>query len=236
MVCFLGVGDRLYAQDILESIKKTAQMENEAKGNQETGNDGNLSYEDASKLESLLNYLDVKLSPYLPLLEELEDPNLKCLAMMLLYFNGYSQLELKAHGTDEAIACKKKYELYGMLLLANTNSTSIMYCPEGMDKLSNEELGEILSEFVYILRLEDRHPNKAYRELWIIYDRMLGRNGLLGRSAETIGDETPGPDDESSPASDGGIVRLLIKWFSPELFVRRTLWIGQEMESLGCSN
>ncbi|NND62755.1 MAG: hypothetical protein HKN48_06130, partial [Flavobacteriaceae bacterium] len=226
LLCFLGTNTDLQAQGILESIQKTAKMENERDGRQSNdsgseqgnGNQGNLSNSDAQAMESLFNYLDIKLGHYLPLLEELDNPNLNCFALMLIFLDSYSKLEQKAHAVPRS-ACQKKYDMYGMLMLANTSSNTIMYCPEGLNELTDEQLIAADRELnIKIFNLGDQHPNPAYRDLYEMYDLWIGNDGIFRLVDQDIGNETPGPE-QGYTGSEVRALRLFIEFFSPQRFI-----------------
>jgi|TARA_R100000479_G_scaffold51000_3_gene24128 hypothetical protein len=150
------------------------------------------------------------------------DSQMKCIYMMSAYVY---HLEILNQETEDISACKLKYDMYGMQLLAIASSTTIMYCPEGMANAGDEEIGE-LSRELYKLYMTDidtfgpeTRPVIKNLKTWI--------HELLYGPFRTL-------YNENGDNPFGSFISFLIAHFHPEFVLGKSLEIGQKMEALGC--
>ena len=202
--------------DLMDALKQTAQMHNEAnpegegETNQGTAPEGQNEWQEA---------WEKKMKEDAELLEALDDKYLSCIALMTLYVHEYVNLEDMAETQQD---CKMKYDLYGMQLLALSASTTIMYCPEEMSQLlqrDNQLYERWFNDFIDATQI--RNSILAI-QLRAKFSSLIGRYGEIESGTEY---------NELSPF----VLDYLIHFFRPEFIVYNTLEIGQKMEALGCS-
>ncbi|WP_297695439.1 hypothetical protein [uncultured Eudoraea sp.] len=167
------------------------------------------------------------------LLASLDTKYLKCTALMVLYVEAYLKL-VNEHkiGDITMSAC----DAYGMQALAMASSTTIMYCPEEMAQLSDEELKSIGDDFWAAIDQftevsdnpwigDKRHP--ILTKLLYIISKFFD-----GVEQQDAGDLSV---FDGSPDTPVHVIKYMIEFFRPRYIIPQTLKIGQEMEAMGCS-
>ncbi|NNK17992.1 MAG: hypothetical protein HKP49_02465 [Maribacter sp.] len=167
------------------------------------------------------------------LLNALDNKYLKCTALMVLYVEAYLKL-VNEHkvGDITMSAC----DAYGMQALAMATSTTIMYCPEGMAQLSDEQLKSIGDDFWAAIDQftevsdnpwigDKRHP--ILLKLQYIINSFF--NGVQEQDAGDLSVFGGSPD---TPIH---VIKYMIEFFRPRYIIPQTIKIGQEMEAMGCS-
>jgi hypothetical protein len=167
------------------------------------------------------------------LLDALDTKYLKCTALMVLYVEAYLKL-VNEHkiGDISMSAC----DAYGMQALAMASSTTIMYCPEEMAQLSDEELKSIGDDFWTAIDqftevsdnpwIDDK-PHPILSKLQYIIGKFFD-----GVAQQDAGDLTV---YEGSPDTPIHVIKYMIEFFRPRYIIPQTIKIGQEMEAMGCS-
>ena len=167
------------------------------------------------------------------LLSALDSKYLMCTALMVLYVHTYLKLANEHKIGDLSMsAC----DAYGMQALAMATSTTIMYCPEEMAQLSDEELkvigddfGNALSQFTEIS--DSPWVSDEYHPL-LVKLKYIIRNFFNAVQAQDAGDMTV---YNGSPDTPVHVIKYMIEFFRPRYIIPQTLKIGQEMEAMGCS-
>jgi len=167
------------------------------------------------------------------LMDALDTKYLKCTALMVLYVEAYLKL-VNEHkiGDISMSAC----DAYGMQALAMASSTTIMYCPEEMAQLSDEELKSIGDDFWAAIDQftevsdnpwigDKRHP--ILIKLYYIISKFF--DGVEQQDAGDLSVFSGSPD---TPVH---VIKYMIEFFRPRYIIPQTLKIGQEMEAMGCS-
>lgn len=167
------------------------------------------------------------------LLDDLDTKYLKCTAMMVLYVHAYLKL-VNEHkiGDITMSAC----DAYGMQTLAMASSTTIMYCPEGMAQLSDEELKSIGDDFgvaidQFTVVTDNPWVGNEYHPILIKLKYIIG-NFFDGVEEQDAGDLSVFGDSPDTPVH---VIKYMIEFFRPRYIIPRTLKIAQEMEAMGCS-
>lgn len=165
-------------------------------------------------------------------MDALDTKYLKCTAMMVLYVHTYLQLVNEHQLADITMtAC----DAYGMQALAMASSTTIMYCPEEMAQLSDEELKSIGDDFWAALDqfTEERGPwlDNEYHPI-LAKLKYIINNFFSGVQEQDAGDLSV---FSGSPDTPVHVIKYMIEFFRPRYIIPQTLKIGQEMEALGCS-
>jgi len=140
-IAWVSAAGNVNAQSIFDSLKKTAEMHNEARG--ETDNSQMSDEQEAQWNRGWQNIVDGNAEVLAAF-----DPDGSCVAMMVLYVYEYVNL---VDRTDRETDCKRKYDLYGMQLLSLSSSTTILYCRERLAAYSNERLGKVYADYFEIL-------------------------------------------------------------------------------------
>ena len=233
LVLFLVSGNSVHAQleGLMEAAQQITEMENEqdAQNNQGTnsnqGDNGMTPQQEewqrqweaeweAQQEEEFYNSLNSKYS--------------KCIALMANYVYMYLKLTNEHQFANTSVP---PCDAYGMETLVLASSTTIMYCPEDMSKLSHEELAKIVEEFKDALtqfRYTYGHSPKISDKFTYIIDRIR----------DTVEDQDAfGDFPDSTRENDEEIyyIKYMIELFRPRYIIPRTLKIGQEMEAMGCS-
>lgn len=167
------------------------------------------------------------------LFNDLDTKYLKCTALMVLYVHAYLKL-VNEHKIGEIgmSAC----DAYGMQALALASSTTIMYCPEEMAQLSDEELKSIGDDFMaainqFTVPADGPWDNPEYHpvlsKLHYIISSFL--NGVADQDAGDLSVYNGAPD---TPIH---IMKYIIEFFRPRYIIPQALKIAQEMEAMGCS-
>lgn len=206
------------AQDLLDALKQTAEMHNEANAQEHGSNEeGSEAAEDGQneweeELEKMMNENG-------DLLNSLDTKYLKCLAMMEMFVHAYLKL-VNEHklGDLSMSAC----DAYGMQTLALASATMIMYCPEGMKdpELNDEERAVLALEYASLVY--NQEPNWSKH----LYLHRHYNNWVRSEGYE-LGDQ--------SITDYHNYIVYLMEFFRPRYIIPQTLKIGQEMEALGCS-
>jgi hypothetical protein len=229
---FILLGDSISsAQDLLDALKQTAEMHNEAnaeeQGNNaegtETTGDGQNEWEEAWENEMEENT---------EVLEALDTKYLKCVALMVFYVHTYLQL-VNEHklGDITMSAC----DAHGMQALAMASSTTVMYCPEEMAQLSDEELKSIGDDFWAAIDqfTVDRGPwqDPEYHPILSKLQYIIA-NFFRGVQDQDAGDMSV---FNGSPDTPVHVIKYMIEFFRPRYIIPQALKIAQEMEAMGCS-
>lgn len=200
--------------NILEAIQQNA--EEGAYGEEHTAENQENVPEPTEEQREFMDKFKEMLEGEREKLDEFNDwsSQMKCIYIMSAYVY---HLEKLNEETEATVDCKLKYDLYGMQLLAIASSTTIMYCPEGMANIADEEMNELSEEFYFLMSSDNASPIVKKLQKWM---------GVLmyGPWAEfDFGDDI---------AKD--IIYFLIAYFHPNFVIGKPLEIGQKMEALGC--
>ncbi|WP_129652834.1 hypothetical protein [Flagellimonas olearia] len=154
----------------------------------------------------------------------------KCAYLIFKYKIEMDSLISKTNAEED---CKKKYDLYGMQLMALMSSTSIMYCTEDLfNKFTNggdfEELKPMVADITQILQedaekfeklAESNDFEQTFHAIYKDYDlRMLMDDS--GYSFDKL-------DEISKP-----ILAILLRYFHPLSLVTTTTEISKQMDKL----
>ena len=167
------------------------------------------------------------------LMDALDTKYLKCTALMVLYVEAYLKL-VNEHkiGDISMSAC----DAFGMQALAMASSTTIMYCPEEMAQLSDEELKSIGDDFWAALdqftEVSDNPWIGDKRHPMLIKLYYIINNFFNGVEQQDAGDLSV---FDGSPDTPVHVIKYMIEFFRPRYIIPQTLKIGQEMEAMGCS-
>lgn len=167
------------------------------------------------------------------MLNALDTKYLKCTALMVLHVGTY--LAIKEKHLLLPIGSMSACDALGMESLALATSTTIMYCPEEMAQLSDQELQSIGTDFIE--KMEELNPGNG------MY--MYGGDHYIGDLLEFIrskfyeayiGQEVEDISIEYEAAVEPvHILKYMIEHFKPQYIISRTLQIGEKMETLGCN-
>ena len=155
---------------------------------------------------------------------------LKCTAMMVLYLSNYFTLV-----DDHRLSYipMSPCDALGMETLALATSTTIMYCPEEMAQLSDEELRIIASEF------DERTDEFHNSPLGAAHDHEFANllYHIKRKFYDAVRDQDAGDLSvyRYSPEEWVHVMKYMIEFFKPQYIIPRTLQIAQEMEAMGCS-
>lgn len=162
----------------------------------------------------------------------------KCAYMVFKYKMEIDSLVAKTIAEED---CKKKYDLYGMQLMAMMSSTTIMYCSEGLYNLfyssnnteeeEEEKLKQLVEDVTEILgesaikfgawSYGRGDPLNDFQKTFLIFYQDFG---------EILDDSTPyfdKLDDVSKP-----LMGLLAKYFHPISLLGSTVEISKQMDKL----
>lgn len=160
----------------------------------------------------------------------------KCAYMIFKYKMEMDSLIAK---TNAAENCRKKYDLYGMQLIAMTSSTTIMYCSEGLYNLlfstdnSEEEqkkVNQLTTEITEIVTVG------AKKFMAWSYDRGDAPNDvektfiMIYQNAYELADDSSYQQKEDEVTSE--IMQALGIYFHPASLLRNTISISEEMDKL----
>lgn len=133
---FLLMGTGMQAQDFdLDDIMGEAQdFFGEAQDEAEKA-------ADTEAMKDFKKKLNEKIKVWGGFVNELDNysPEVKCTYMLLKYKKEFDSLVAK---TNAAENCKKKYDLYGMQLMAMASSTSLVYCSKDLGDLVGADTKE----------------------------------------------------------------------------------------------
>lgn len=219
--------------DLIDALKQTAEMYNEenAQGQESNGEGSAASSEGQNAWHE---EWEKKKEENSAILDALDDKNDKCLALMILYLHEYYSLVDLINSEQN---CKMKYDLYGMELLTLTSSTTIMYCPEGLDASDNK--AEIMKNFIdKFFVFEYDNPENVHLiggNTGHLERTALAENGNFSvKLADLIANF--GRENYDWETEDYGLfMESLISPFRPEFITTRLLTVGAKMEALGCS-
>lgn len=255
LLFFLGTGSTINAQiDLMDALKQTAEMHNEANGEDDGSNSAELTpQQEEWQAEWEAEWQHQQDAAFL---NSLGNKYLKCTALMVLYVHAYLKLanEYKLGELTMSVC-----DAYGMQTLAMASSTTIMYCPEEMASLSNQQLQNILHDFLRQFAehvgIDVSNPNrefteeeqnimetggpgndlwaKVWRKFWFIRNYAL--YGQTDNNGNVNVDDYVNIDEHDETDPDGILLKYMIAFFRPEFIISETLKIAQEMEALGCS-
>ena len=230
-------GSVLAQESLWDALKQAGEMYNEQHGIDESDQGGG---ELTPEQEAWKQEWDKKKDEYAEVLADLDDKNLSCVALMVLYVYDYDRLIAR---TERESDCRLKYDLYGMQLLSMTSSTTVMYCPEGLSMLSNEELGNVsqqyfelalghIPDYSFFDAPEGEGINGDWSEL-TTWQSLAVKTGILDDKYRDARDdyELAGGDLNENI----GFIRFLIEYFKPSYIVPRTLTVGHEMEVIAAA-
>ncbi|MGB5205599.1 hypothetical protein [Eudoraea sp.] len=210
-------------------IEAAAALENAGDEGQAEGNGEELTEEQ----QEWMDEWEKKKEENAELMDALDTKYLKCTALMVLYVEAYLKL-VNEHkiGDISMSAC----DAYGMQALAMASSTTIMYCPEEMAQLSDEELKSIGDDFWAAIDqftevsdnpwIGDKH-HPILTKLYYIISKFFD-----GVEQQDAGDLSV---FDGSPDTPVHVIKYMIEFFRPRYIIPQTLKIGQEMEAMGCS-
>ncbi|MCW5520568.1 hypothetical protein J1N09_12000 [Aureitalea sp. L0-47] len=219
------------SQDILGGIQQVAAMENEESG-VENSNEGSDEVQQQAE-----DWWDQEVDENAAFLAGLEDPDEKCIAMLMIWAHGYQKLKNETHDTAD---CKRRYDLYGMQILSLTAGNTMIYCTEDLYNYGEDDLGVIAEKFFdnyfenigeYIasstpdaeLRY-DGYGNKAFfaKKLhWVLdnfNDRSVKNNNL----------------SHSTSLYLGATLMDILNYLEPYNYIHNVALLGRAMDELGC--
>jgi hypothetical protein len=251
-------------QGLLDAVKTTAEMHNDQKESEdpENGGEGNndLTEEEKKKQEEMQKEFEKTMREYGEVIDEFNSPELRCMAMLIIYLYPYRALY---DMTEEAVDCKRKYDLYGSQLLALTSGQTIMYCSENLALLVENDPDRFESLYEEFVEVIDKNINIPYDQLKRDFDYRTRANPRQSKTQKEIREEVI-PDlkynlyaklllkawyitesmKQENPIGEGGVysdytendntIEFYINHFRPEYYIFRTLEIGRKMEALGC--
>lgn len=208
------------AQNLLDALKQTAEMHNEAHG-QSTEEAPNLSDEERQQLE---DYWKEKTKDGMEFINSLNKPNHQCLALIGLFNYHLFTLEQAA---DEEQNCKMKYDYLGLQSLMITGGLTFMPCAEKIYNLPVMERRQLVTEFHKSLYTCGNNgyvwtplAEKAPR---IVLQILIGFAHNEARRCST-----------QYEIHTDNLQWLLNYFFEPKKYVERILEIQRKMEALGC--
>jgi hypothetical protein len=235
------------AQSISESLRGLAEQYNEQQDDDAPDGETAANEPTEEERQEWADGWGKRFDENAEILGAMDNPELRCVAMMVLYVYEHESL---VDMTDREGNCKRKYDLYGMQLLSLATSTTIMYCPEGLNAYSNEQLDRIGSDYKSILmgNVSDRlfeeiqamfNESNSDDELpehgievsgWsrLVFKTMYLASALRGTNAGLV-------DVEAQLNVDAYFIRSLIRYFTPRYVLTKTFQISQKMEALGCA-
>ena len=220
LLLFLGSPTTM-AQDLLDALKQTADMHNQSRG-EESGNSNNQTNSGGSEWSEAW---DAEREENANVLDMLDTKYLKCTALMILYVDAYIKLkEDHKIGSVSMSEC----DAYGMQTLALAASTTIMYCPEEMVHLSDDELKKIAVDLDKV-RLDNLDRNLT--NLWLKF-LDISHWAIHGEAVQDLGDRR---NMQNSPDFWAYAIKYMITFFTPRHILGATLKIAEKMEALGCS-
>ncbi|KAB7531164.1 hypothetical protein F8C76_06625 [Flagellimonas olearia] len=165
----------------------------------------------------------------------------KCAYMIFKYKIEYDALVKE---TTAATNCSKKYDLYGMQLMAKLSSTSIIYCSEDLFNLINYSLGgeEIENRDARVRTLEKEifdiikiSRNTHRRDAMSLRDPEL--SDFEATFLEVFGYKNPDlMEDHFNHEADDSILAeingVLMAYFHPAQLLASTISISKEMDKL----
>lgn len=164
------------------------------------------------------------------LMDALETKYLKCTAMMVMYLGTYLYL-VDNHTLLDQVTMSE-CDALGMQTLMMASSTTIMYCPEEMSNLSDDDLKSIAIDFDNKFSEYGWTPESTNTHLfWQLLQLIKGNFYSQVRNQ----DDTDLSVYANSPDEWVHIMKYMIEFFRPRYIIPRTLEIGQKMETLGCS-
>ena len=204
-------GPTATAQNPLEGFKEAAKEYNEKEGIKDNP-DNNNDAKKAAQEEKWKKQWEETKEEFSLSSKYFNTKELNCMFLMVLYVDNYQKLEQTAKNLKDC-------DLYGLQATAIALSTTMMYCPEHMNGLSDEEFHDFYSEqFRPILLAENKSD---LLQKWVDkFDRTTSGNYKGGR---------PGEKPPFALSFD-----VLIGYFSPGFVVRETVNIGRIMEQLRC--
>ena len=199
------------AQIPLEGFKEGAKEYNEkegVKGNPDNNNDA----KKAAQEEKWKKQWEETKEEFSLSSKYFNTKELNCIFLMVLYVDAYQKLEQTAKNLKDC-------DLRGLQATAIALGTTIMYCPEHINGLSDSEFGDLYSEqFKPILDAENKSD---LLQKWVDkYFSATSRNWVGSR---------PGEKPPFAWSID-----VLVGYFTPGYVVSETINIGRIMEQLGC--
>ncbi|WP_158676840.1 hypothetical protein [Pukyongia salina] len=218
------LSSQIQAQSIFDSVKQTAKMDDERRGE---NSDDNAQYSE-DDMDKFNKWWNDKMKDTADFLNELDEPYYHCMALISLYVYHYNELEKEAEAAED---CKLKYDLKGMQALSIFGGTTIMHCTEEIYNLNNQKKADLLSGFINKFvescdvdgtlnwtEFATKAPKTSYR----IISALAGPNYCTGLYTDAY---TP---------RDQILTELLEYHFHPGSVADRLFTLGQQMEALGC--
>ena len=224
VLLFLLIGSpTAQAQDLLDALKQTAQMYNEANPEGESETNQGAAPEGQNEWQEAW---DNEREENADILDALDTKYLKCTALMILYVDAYIRLkEEHKIGNVSMSAC----DAYGMQTLALAASTTIMYCPEEMVQLSIDELKKIAIDLDKASQEYSRGNTNL--KLWLKFLNIANWY-YHGEAIQELGQNNTWGD---SPDHLAYTIKYMISFFTPRHILGATLKIAEKMEALSCS-
>ena len=240
LIVFIMASQNSIAQDdILGALSEAAKALEESRN--EAGESADNSAEESSE-NAWREAWDKKREENAIILEAMNTKYLKCLALMILYLDSYIPLvEEHRIGELQIPVC----DAYNMQAMALATSTTIMYCPESIAELSNEEQLEIVNQYIDILAtLSNGEDNQAYKLQMKFLSLILGvtASANLEESNEDLSreerEELEGITPRGGISDDSHLLVLkhILAFFHPKYILSRTLKIAEEREERGCNS
>lgn len=200
----------IQGQDLMEQLKESTKQYDE-----KTAADGKALEEadpkKAAQVEKWKKDWEDTKEEYSADMDKFNTKELNCIFLMVLYVDAYQKLEQTAKNLKDC-------DLYGLQATAIALGTTIMYCPEHISKLSDEEFKDLYSQFKPLRFAKNK--SDPLQNWFDKYERVTSR--------DWEGD-MPG---EKAPFAAG--IDVLVGYFTPGYVVSATLNIGRIMEQLRC--
>ncbi|MDE3742346.1 hypothetical protein [Maribacter polysaccharolyticus] len=226
VLLFLLIGSpTAQAQDLLDALKQTAQMHNE-QNNTDNSNDSTDEMEREAEA-----WWNQELDENAGILNGLDDPIEKCMALIILWSHSYLNLKEQIKSTEN---CKLKYDLYGMQLLQLTAGQTIIYCNEKLMNLTTEESNIKSKDFMnnYFENMEE-YVSIHHHDAEFSY-KGSGNKTAFAKMIIWVMEEVDCLKNCHDPWEIGGTFKQLAYELNPINFSVKVIGIGEAMEALGC--
>ncbi len=211
LIVLLGGIPALAQDDLMDALKQGAKQYNEQEGYE----DNPESKMDPEKVEEWKKQWEDTQEEFSVSSKHFNTKELNCIFLMVLYVDAYQKLEQTAKNLKDC-------DLYGLQATAIALGTTIMYCPEHMNGLSDNELFEDFYSEQFKPLLLAKNKSDLLQKWVNKYHNTTSRNWKGGEPGEK--------------APFAWAIDVLIGYFSPGHVVRETINIGQIMEQLGCDD
>lgn len=218
LLLFLG-SPIAQGQDLLDALKQTAEMHNEANGGEIQNNAEELTEEQRERQEQWNREWEEKKAGLADFFNNSPSKEANCLALLTMYLYEYFHL---VQATDNASNCKLKYDLYGLQLLTLTTGQTLMYCAEDLAKLSQNEQEAAVNEFYELLRdnLSMENYEEDLNKAYAADSDFSARKGKRGNEVDRVHKEFYDYMGRSRMAGFYNVYdRLLYKYLNNSSFV-----------------